>query len=219
MDFDTTTRNENVRQLLCPIAQALIKGSGNTSVDLHRGLCVIDNVGCGFDLYRMDSGTFVRGLVTREPSKTYPKAVAFADNSRVIVGGSDHGLVYIFERKTGKLIRSLRHAKNGGVQTVAVSEHDWGRKTSLTPHNQTHDSNDDTVVIVSASSDSNTGAGPITIWKWDAKARTGKSTAITLLSVLELSIKCIIIGAAVAFFVGVIRERVGPFSRKLGDMI
>ena len=128
MDFDTTTRNENVRQSLCPIARALIKGSGNASVDLHRGLCVIDNVGCGFDLYKMDSGTFVRGLVTREPSKTYPKAVTFADNSRAIVGGSDHGLIYIFERKTGKLIQSLRHAKNGGVQTVAVSEHDWGER-------------------------------------------------------------------------------------------
>lgn len=103
----------------------LIKGSGNASVDLHRGLCVVDNVGSGFDLYKMDSGNFVRSLVTREPSKTYPKAVTFANNSQVIIGGSDHGLIYIFERKTGKLIQSLRHAKHGGVQTIALGKHNW----------------------------------------------------------------------------------------------
>ena len=86
----------------------------------HR-LCVIDNVNNGFDIYKIDSGNFVRTLITRDPIKTYPKGVAFANHSQAIVGGSDHGLVYIFERKSGRVITTLRHGKEG-VQTIAVGD-------------------------------------------------------------------------------------------------
>lgn len=68
----------------------------------------------------MDSGTLVRTLETGRAKKTFPKGVAFANNSRAVVGGSDHGLVYIFERKTGKVLDKLRHSKNGGVETISV---------------------------------------------------------------------------------------------------
>ena len=81
---------------------------------------MIDNVANGFDIYKMDSGNFIRTLITREPIKTYPKGVAFANHCQAVVGGSDHGLVYIFERKSGHVITTLKHAKEGGVQTIAV---------------------------------------------------------------------------------------------------
>jgi hypothetical protein len=38
----------------------------------------------------------------------------------LIIGGSDHGSVYVFERKSGKLLESLRHSSTGLVQTIAV---------------------------------------------------------------------------------------------------
>jgi hypothetical protein len=47
--------------------------------------------------------------------------VAFAEGSDAVVGGSDHGKVYIFERKSGMLLELLRHSEDGAVQTVAVS--------------------------------------------------------------------------------------------------
>jgi hypothetical protein len=86
----------------------------------HR-LCVIDNVNNGFDIYKIDSGNFVRTLVTRDPIKTYPKGVAFANHGQAIVGGSDHGRVYIFERKSGRMITTLSHGNDEGVQTIGVS--------------------------------------------------------------------------------------------------
>ncbi|KAF8960565.1 hypothetical protein BDZ97DRAFT_1617235, partial [Flammula alnicola] len=70
------------------------------------------------DVYKMDSGNFVKTLITKEAEKTYPKGVAFADKSHLIVGGSDHGVAYIFERKTGKVLKRLKHAKKGGVETI-----------------------------------------------------------------------------------------------------
>jgi len=99
----------------------LTGGSGNAAVDIERRLCVIDNVNNGFDIYKIDSGNFVRTLVTRDPIKTYPKGVAFANHGQAIVGGSDHGRAYIFERKSGRVITTLNHGKDEGVQTIGVS--------------------------------------------------------------------------------------------------
>ena len=81
---------------------------------------MVDNVGNGFDIYKMDSGVFVRSLPTRAPIKTFPKGVTFANDSHAVVGGSDHGRVYVFERKTGKVLAVLKHARAGGVESIAV---------------------------------------------------------------------------------------------------
>ena len=94
---------------------------GNAAVDIDRRLCVVDNLENGFDLYQMDSGVFVKTFVTKDVVKTHPKCVAFGDRSRLVIGGSDHGLVYIFEQKTGQVIKTLKHASRGGVETIAVS--------------------------------------------------------------------------------------------------
>ena len=88
---------------------------------MERRFCVIDNVNNGFDMYKIDSGNFVRTLVTRAPIKTYPKGVAFVNHAQAVVGGSDHGHVYIFERKSGRMITTLKHGKDEeGVQTIGV---------------------------------------------------------------------------------------------------
>ena len=79
------------------------------------------NVNNGFDIYKIDSGNFVRTLVTRDPIKTYPKGVAFANHGQAIVGGSDHGRAYIFERKSGRMITTLSHGNDEGVQMIGVS--------------------------------------------------------------------------------------------------
>jgi hypothetical protein len=80
----------------------------------------MDNVSNGFDIYKLECGTFVKTLVTKEAVKTYPKGVAFADKSRLVIGGSDPGLVYIFERKTGRVLKKLKHTRGGGVETIGV---------------------------------------------------------------------------------------------------
>jgi len=86
---------------------------------------VVDNVGSGFDIYKVDTGNFVRTLSTGDPLKTYPKGVAFVDKSHAIVGGSDHGRVYIFDSQTGRVLHKLKHSKQGGAETIAVRLHQW----------------------------------------------------------------------------------------------
>ena len=107
MGVNSPVRIENVGPLpsrpFRPIP-AKKSDSGNAAVSLDHRICVIDNVSNGFDIYRLDSGHFIRTLVTREPIRTYPKGVAFANNCQAIIGGSDHGYVYIFERKSGRIL-------------------------------------------------------------------------------------------------------------------
>ncbi|KAG1901222.1 WD40-repeat-containing domain protein [Suillus fuscotomentosus] len=87
-----------------------------------RGVFVVDNATDGFTLYRLEgTGEPVRTFATGLPNVSVPKQVAFREEGKVVVGGSDHGLVYIFERKTGQIIETLHHADAGLVQTISVS--------------------------------------------------------------------------------------------------
>ena len=38
-----------------------------------------------------------------------PKQVAFVEGTKMVVGGSDCGVVYVFERKTGILKQKIKH--------------------------------------------------------------------------------------------------------------
>lgn len=81
----------------------------------------MDNAVDGFDLYQLESTAFVRNFPTGTPIQRFPKQVLFGENSKVVIGGSDHGKVYIFDRKSGSLLDTLHHAKRGLAQTIAVS--------------------------------------------------------------------------------------------------
>ena len=54
------------------------------------------------------------------PSRRHLKHVVFGENGEVIVGGSDYGKVYVFDRKTGAPLEVLSHAPTGMVQAVVV---------------------------------------------------------------------------------------------------
>lgn len=84
-------------------------------------MCVVDSGFSGFNLHKLDDGKYVRNYSTGAPIKNVPKQVAFAENAKVIVGGSDHGSVYVFERESGNTLQVLRHSENTFVQTVTVS--------------------------------------------------------------------------------------------------
>lgn len=73
-----------------------------------------------FVLHKLDSGTRIRTILTGTPDTTYPRQVVFAEDSDVVVGGSDHGILYVFDRRTGSRLDTLRHAEKGLVQTVTV---------------------------------------------------------------------------------------------------
>lgn len=58
---------------------------------------VVDNARDGFNMHQLDNGAFIRTLLTGSPVKHFPKQVAFGEDCKVVVGGSDHGAVYLFD--------------------------------------------------------------------------------------------------------------------------
>jgi WD40 repeat protein len=98
----------------------LICASGHAAVHHRRNQFVVDNATDGFDLYNIETNSFLRNFPTGIPTKNYPKQVAFGEDAKVVVGGSDHGVVYVFDRKTGNILDVLRHADRGLVQTITV---------------------------------------------------------------------------------------------------
>ncbi|KAG0699826.1 WD40-repeat-containing domain protein [Suillus ampliporus] len=106
---------------------------GHAAVYSKRGVFIVDNATDGFTLYRLEGdGEPVRTFATGLPSVSVPKQVAFGEDGKVVVGGSDHGLVYIFDRKTGETLQTLHHADTGLVQTISVSIKTSQKKMSLT---------------------------------------------------------------------------------------
>ena len=94
--------------------------SGHAAISHKKWLIVIDN-GQEFSSHSLRTGMFIRNFPTGKPTKRYPKQVAFGENNNVIVGGSDHCAVYVFDHDTGGPIDLLRHSERGLVQTVMVS--------------------------------------------------------------------------------------------------
>ena len=52
----------------------------------------------------------------------YPKQVSFGEDGTVLVGGSDHGAVYIFNTATGCPLDLLHHSNRSLVQTITVGQ-------------------------------------------------------------------------------------------------
>ena len=49
------------------------------------------------------------------------RQVVFAEDCSRIVIGSDHGIIYAFDRRTGNIADKLDMSEGGWVQTVTVS--------------------------------------------------------------------------------------------------
>lgn len=81
---------------------------------------MVDTGTGGFNLHETEDCAFVRNFPTGTPIRRHPKQVIFGEKGQVIVGGSDHGIVYVFDRMTGNKLAELKAADQGMVQTVMV---------------------------------------------------------------------------------------------------
>ncbi|KAF8580039.1 hypothetical protein K439DRAFT_1620104 [Ramaria rubella] len=131
----------------CPVKiQAKYSCSGHANISVKYNQFVVDNATNGFDIHQLDNGAHIRTLPTGIPKKRVLEQVTFREDSQIIVRGSDHGIVYLFERESGRLITTLNHSADKGlVQTVA-----------------THETEGSTVILCASSS--NTSNIDISLW-------------------------------------------------------
>jgi hypothetical protein len=88
----------------------------------------------------------------------------FSEDFKTVVGGSNHGAVYVFDRKWGVRLHVLHHADSGMVQTVTVCGHAPKASTVLIPL-QTHDLKEKSTIISVLSSH----CGEISICVWNRR--------------------------------------------------
>ena len=94
--------------------------SRHATINYHKGWFAIDN-GEGFSLHNLKVRSFLRNFPTGNPIMHYPKQVSFGEDGTVLVGGSDHGAVYVFDTEMGCPLDLLHHSDHGLVQTLTVS--------------------------------------------------------------------------------------------------
>ncbi|KAJ7077627.1 hypothetical protein C8R44DRAFT_896225 [Mycena epipterygia] len=56
--------------------------------------------------------------------ETRPRHVRFAESGLAVISGSDHGVVYVFETRTGELLQKLEVGVSQWVQAIATAEID-----------------------------------------------------------------------------------------------
>ena len=93
--------------------------SGHASICRSSKMAVVDNTEDGFNIVNLSSGKLVRALHAKV-ERSWPKQVVWARECKHIIGGSDHGAVYVFDAETARVVKVLQHDKHGFVQTVTV---------------------------------------------------------------------------------------------------
>lgn len=87
---------------------------------------VIDPLGIqeSFEMYNFETMQYIRSFhpPLAGEGQSEAKQVAFANGAKHLVGGSCHGRVNVFDRRTGKLIQALGIRE--GLVAVSVSQGD-----------------------------------------------------------------------------------------------
>lgn len=92
---------------------------GHATVDEEKGVVIINHLE-GFSLHQLNSGLEIATYTGGQSRTTLPKPAVFGEGSRVVITGSDHGKVYIFDKKGGEPTEILEHASTDLVQSITV---------------------------------------------------------------------------------------------------
>ncbi|KAK0477178.1 hypothetical protein EDD18DRAFT_1114831, partial [Armillaria luteobubalina] len=83
-------------------------------------ICVDDPVE-GAAIYKLQDGARVRTFAVPVKKSHRPRQVAFGEDGKVVVSGSDHGVVYVYERRTGLKMNELKVDLEDWVQALAIT--------------------------------------------------------------------------------------------------
>ncbi|KIK51845.1 hypothetical protein GYMLUDRAFT_251695 [Collybiopsis luxurians FD-317 M1] len=165
-------------------SHCLVEGAGtigSAAVDIVKSRYVIDDPSQGIALFCLDGGR-LKTFPIKETKGWRPRQVAFADACRDVVSGSDHGVVYVFDRRSGETLDELTVGSDSWVQTVSTIEC------------QAHSS------IVAAQSGNVEGKNDIYIWTKRNTEQHRREDGLAC-GYLQKLLQIIMIAATVAFIV------------------
>ncbi|KAJ7259352.1 WD40-repeat-containing domain protein [Mycena rebaudengoi] len=99
---------------------------GDTCLDSSKTAMCIGDPSWGVDVHRLEGNAHVKIKsfpIPRTKGKgSQTQRFCFGNQNREIVGGSDHGVVYVFDRPSGNTVAQLRIDPSAWVQTVAATD-------------------------------------------------------------------------------------------------
>ncbi|KDR65390.1 hypothetical protein GALMADRAFT_148734 [Galerina marginata CBS 339.88] len=175
---------------------------GNVDVDDSQRNMVIDNMNGGFDVYSMQRSTPAQSFEI-PTERRYTRDVVFGEKGTLIVGGSDHGRVYIFDLKSSTPAEVITHGKSESLIQAIITQ-----------------SSEDRHLIISGSSDNNSS---ICIWQKPTKHALSRRKRKDVnkgetAAVVAVVITLILIYSILAFtwrsWVPALREELGSIHSK-----
>ncbi|KAJ7100537.1 WD40-repeat-containing domain protein [Mycena epipterygia] len=128
---------------------------GSADYNQRRGVFCLDDPHQGLALFRATDSARLRSCDVKRTKKEYlPRKTCFADDCNSLVTGSDHGNVYVYDRRSGVSVDVLPADTSDWVQTVTATELKG------------------VSIIFAARSQGTTGNFPIKVWK--KKAVSGR---------------------------------------------
>ncbi|RDB21245.1 hypothetical protein Hypma_011328 [Hypsizygus marmoreus] len=100
----------------------LICCSGNAVINARQEVFCIDDPLQGVALYRLDSGAHTCTYPIAVKKSLKPRQVTFTEDCSVILCSSDHGTVYVFDRRSGDVVDKLKIG-NDRIQATTVHPH------------------------------------------------------------------------------------------------
>lgn len=80
----------------------------------------IDDPCLGAAVYRLDDLARLKTFEIPVRKARRPRKVWLGEDSTIIVAGSDHGTVYVYDRRHGNLLDQLTTGSEDWIQTVTV---------------------------------------------------------------------------------------------------
>ncbi|KAF8996952.1 WD40 repeat-like protein [Hymenopellis radicata] len=140
--------------------QNLATTIGKVSSDPVKNLFCTDTMTEGLTLHRMSDAAQVGSFpIPKDRIKiAAPIGVTFGEGCKIVVAGSDHGLLYIFDLRTGSLLERLTVTEGAWIQAVTTT-HVNGIPAVIAGCSATDDHPSDVIVFLKDTTPS--GSSPI----------------------------------------------------------
>ncbi|KAJ7027146.1 WD40-repeat-containing domain protein [Mycena alexandri] len=169
-----------VKEISIVLSKKLTACSADASIDASKSsMCLADPI-YGVSVHHLEDDGLRKVKSFKVPAtkkRTRVRKVSFANQFREIVSGSDHGLIYVFDRKDGHTVDVLRIDKVEWAQTVTATD------CSGTP-----------TILAAKSNCEDSEANEIYVWRKRAEKR---GVAVTLLAALAFIYQNVVGGGIV----------------------
>ncbi|KAG6913194.1 hypothetical protein DXG01_008864, partial [Tephrocybe rancida] len=172
---------------------------GNVALNSRKGVFCIDDIFQGVAIYRLDTGTRTRTYTVQNAKTARPKAVTFAEDCSLIIAASDHGIVHVFDRRSGIMVDQLK-AGSHRIQAIAVSPQTYSVIHGVNLM-QAMELNDTSHVFAAIKRNGGDDSDIIVWKKSNGVTGTAKESLSTAFNFVRFSLQLLVIVAAAAFLV------------------